>query len=58
MRVSSKILKVLLNIFYLALMKNVHNIYDNYKLWTIKSVVHDYYENLNKECCSWLLRRS
>ena len=58
MCVNCKVLKVLLNFFYLALIKNVYNIYDSYKLWTVKSVVHDYYENLNEECCSWLLRES
>ena len=59
MRVNCKVLKVLLNFFYLALIKNfVYNIYDNYKLWTVKSIVHDYYENPNEECCLWLLRKS
>ena len=46
MGVNCKVLKVLLNFFYLALMKNVlHNTYDNYKLWTVESVVHKYYES-------------
>ena len=23
----------------------------------MKNVIHDYYENLNEECCSWLLQK-
>ena len=49
---------MLLSFFYLTLINNVvYNIYDSYKLWTVKSVVHDYYENLNEGCCSWLLQK-